>query len=140
MDKAVGFYWTLPVKWAGFTSISPNADEAAGQSETVRFQVELVRRYARDHALELVHEEVFLEIDPDRGSEAIFEPLRKLERLCQEQDAVLLIVDFTVVQRWREHSSLNEWSRRTGISIERVSAEKVLSAGRTFDPHTHFSE
>ncbi len=140
MQKAVGFYWTLPVRWAGFTTISSNVDEAATQSDTIRFQVELVRRYAHQRRFDLFHEEVFIEIDPDRGSDTILQPLKKLEKLCQTEHAALITVDFSVVHRWRDHSFLNEWSRITGISVERVPAETIRSAAWTFDPHAHFAD
>lgn len=39
----IGFYWTLPVNWAGFTTLPADADEAAKGSLTIRYQVDLVR-------------------------------------------------------------------------------------------------
>ena len=69
MRNAVGFYWTLPVPWAGFTKLPKDIEEAAKASRTIRYQCELIRRYARDNGYRLVDEKVFLEIEPDRGSE-----------------------------------------------------------------------
>ena len=42
--RAVGFYWTLPVPWAGFTDLPTDVDEAAAQSRTIRYQRDLIRR------------------------------------------------------------------------------------------------
>lgn len=35
----IGFYWTLPVNWAGFTTLPSDADAAAKVSCTIRYQV-----------------------------------------------------------------------------------------------------
>ena len=47
-QNAVGFYWTLPVPWAGFTSLPKAVDDAAKLSRTIRYQRDLIRRYAAD--------------------------------------------------------------------------------------------
>ena len=104
--NAVGFYWTLPVPWAGFISLPNEIDEAAKVSRTIRYQRDLIRRYAKDEGYRLIYEEVFLEIEPDRGSDLILEPLRKVKKICHDQDAILLFVDFWGVQRWRAHGGL----------------------------------
>lgn len=111
--NAVGFYWTLPVPWAGFTKLPNDINEAAKASRTIRYQRDLIRHYAKDEGYCLVHEEVFLEIEPDRGSELIPEPLAKVETICRTKDATLLYVDFSEVQRWRSHMVLSNWSRST---------------------------
>ena len=67
--NAVGFYWTLPVPWTGFTSLPSDIDEAAKVSRTIRYQRNTIRRYAKVEGYRLIHEEVFLEIKPDRGSD-----------------------------------------------------------------------
>lgn len=40
MDRTfIGFYWTLPVPWAGFTKLNlSNIDKAAEQSRTIALQ------------------------------------------------------------------------------------------------------
>ncbi len=55
-QAAVGFYWTLPVPWAGFTELPKDVDRAAEFSRTIRYQREIIRRYAREHHLQLIHE------------------------------------------------------------------------------------
>ena len=38
--NAVGFYWTLPVPWAGFTHLPDAVEAAAKASQTIRSQCE----------------------------------------------------------------------------------------------------
>ena len=87
--NAVGFYWTLPVPWAGFTTLPAGIDDAAAVSMTIRYQRDAIRRHAKSEGFQLIHEEVFFEIEPDRGSDIITEPLAKVEKICREHDAVL---------------------------------------------------
>ncbi len=140
MHNAVGFYWTLPVPWAGFTALPEDIDAAAKASRTVRYQRELIRRHVKELNLRLVAEKVFLEIEPDRGSQYILDALRPLEGICRADDSVLLYVDFSEVQGWRSHSPLSAWARRTSIRVETVYPDDVMIDGETYDPHRHFSE
>lgn len=140
MRDAVGFYWTLPVPWAGFAALPADVDDAAKASRTIRYQCELIRRHAKDEGLRLIAEEVFLELAPDRGSTHAAEALRKVERLCREGAAVLLLVDFAAVQGWRGHGPLSEWSRRTRIEVRPVYPDAIAIDGARFDPHAHFAE
>ena len=41
--NAVGFYWTLPVPWAGFTALPEKIEDAAKVSRTIRYQMQLIR-------------------------------------------------------------------------------------------------
>ena len=117
--NAVGFYWTLPVPWVGFTTLPDDIDEAAKKSRTIRYQRDLIQHYARGERYRLIYEEVFLEIGPDRGSRLIVEPLNKVKAICQRQNAVLLYVDFWEVQGWRTHHALRNWLDRAGIEVLR---------------------
>jgi hypothetical protein len=137
---AVGFYWTLPVPWAGFTDLPDGIEAAAKASRTIRYQCEAIRRHAKQQGYTLIAEEVFLEISPDRGSDIIQGPLRKIERLCRAQDAVLLYVDFSEVQGWRSHAPMTEWSHRTRISVEPIYPDEILIDAKIFDPHAHFAD
>lgn len=136
--SAVGFYWTLPVPWAGFTDIPDSIDEAATASATIRFQRDLIRRYAREERLHLIKEQVFLEIKPDRGSEQILEPLTKVEAFCKANEAVLLYVDFAELSGWRRHQYLNQWMSRTTVDVIPIPASWMEIEG--FDPWQHFAE
>lgn len=65
--NAVGFYWTLPVPWIGFTELPDAVEEVAKVSMTIRYQMHMIRRHAEESRLPLVHEAVYMEVSPDRG-------------------------------------------------------------------------
>ena len=136
--NAVGFYWTYPVEWAGFAKLPKNVDEAAARSKTIRYQRDLIRRYVDDGRLNLVHEEVFLETEPDRGSQHIVGPLKKVANICRAKDAVLLLVHFSVVHGWRDHASITYWLGNADIKFMWVYPDEIIIDGRPFDPHAHF--
>lgn len=140
MRNAVGFYWTLPVPWAGFTELPNDTDAAAKASRTIRYQCELIRRHAKDNGYQLVAEQVFLEIAPDRGSQYILDALRPLQVICREQSASFLYVDFWSVQGWRGHEAFQEWLEQTPIKFEAVPPDEIVIDGAMFDPHRHFGE
>jgi hypothetical protein len=138
--KAVGFYWTLPVPWVGFTQLPKDVEEAAGSSLTIHYQRDLIRRYAKDHRLVLVHEAAYLEIEPDRGSKHVQGALNKVRKVCREHDAVLLIVDFSEVQGWRSHGPLQDWAQSGKVDVRLIYPDPVVMEGKSFEPHQHFSD
>jgi hypothetical protein len=138
-QNAVGFYWTLPVPWAGFISLPKSVDDAAERSHTIRYQRDLIRRHAAENRFELVHEEVFLEVYPDRASDQMLEPLRKVKLICEERNAVLLIVDFWQVKRWRDHGQLRNWLKEVGIKNCVIFPDAIKIGQKSFDPDVHFS-
>lgn len=140
MRNAVGFYWTLPVPWAGFTTLPEDIDAAAKVSRTIRYQCELIRRHARERNYQLVAEKVFLEIAPDRGSQYVLDALRPLEAICRAKEAVLLHVDFSEVQGWRSHGPLSDWARHALVEVETVYPDEIQIDGGVFDPHHHFAD
>lgn len=140
MRNAVGFYWTLPVPWAGFTTLPEDIDAAAKVSRTIRYQCELIRRHARERNYQLVAEKVFLEIAPDRGSQYVLDALRPLEAICRAKEAVLLHVDFSAVQGWRSHGPLSDWARDALVEVETVYPDEIQIDGGVFDPHHHFAD
>ncbi len=137
---AIGFYWTLPVPWAGFAALPPDIDEAAKLSRTIRYWLLAIRACAKAEAYRLIHEEALLELEPDRGTDIILVPLAKVERLCRANGAVLLYVDFREVQGWRRLGFLNDWMKRTGIRTEPIPPEAMPIDGKTFDPQAHFTD
>ena len=139
-SKAVGFYWTLPVPWAGFTALPADIEEAARVSRTINYQLNLIRSYAAAHELRLIREEAFLEVEPDRGSTYVLDLLSKLESFCASKKAALLYVDFSQVQGWRSHGPMKEWSRRTGIEAIAIWPDEVMIDGKSFDPSRHFQD
>ena len=138
MKNAVGFYWTLPVPWAGFTRLPADIEDAAAASKTIGYQRAAIREYAQKAGYRIVHEEIFLEIEPDRGSDLILGPLAKVERICRRNNATLLFVEFADFQGWRSHNPMHEWSCLTMINVEPVSAVPLRVEGRIFDPYAHF--
>ena len=139
MQRAfVGFYWTLPVPWAGFRDLPSDVDAAARLSRTIRYQRERVRRWVKDEGGYLVHEAVFLEIAPDRGSDVVAGPFERAAQMCRAQDATLVLVDFSAVQAWRSHGLLQDLARRAGVRIEQLYPDPVLINGKEFDPQQHF--
>lgn len=140
MQNAIGFYWTLPVPWAGFTTLPEDIDAAAEVSRTIRYQRDLIRRRAREWNFRLILERVFLEIEPDRGSDYVLDALRDLKEICLERDAVVLHVDFREVHGWRRHGALSDWQREARIAVEAVYPDEITIDGQPFDPHRHFSD
>lgn len=139
-EKTVGFYWTLPVPWAGFSQLPPDVDKAAASSLTIRYQRDLIRRYAKDHKSDLIHEAAYLEIEPDRGTEYVWDALSKVEQICLANEAKLLIVDFSEVQGWRSHGPLQEWAHSGRVDVRLIYPDPILMDGQTFNPHNHFWE
>ncbi|PCH75203.1 MAG: hypothetical protein COC12_01625 [Rhodobacteraceae bacterium] len=140
MRNAVGFYWTLPVPWAGFKSLPDDIDAAAKVSRTIRYQCETIRRHARRENYCLIHEEVYLEINPDRGGDEIRASLTRIANVCRKQNACLLYVDFSLVQGWRSHSAMSDWAKNANIALEPLFPDQILMEGQTFDPTSHFSQ
>lgn len=136
--KAVGFYWTLPVPWAGFTSIGLTVDEAATRSRTIAYQRALIRRYVKDEGLELVHEQAFVELQPDRGSHYIEGDLLRAAAVCREHNAALLYVDFSHIQNWRAHYVLQDIVGSLEVAALQIPAEPTIVSGELFDPYAHF--
>lgn len=140
MEKAVGFYWTLPVPWAGFTDLSEDIESAARQSKTIRYQMEMVRRFTKQRGLRIVAEKVFLEIEPDRGSGAIDDALRAAEKLCRNEAATLIFVNFSQVHGSRSHDFFRHRMRDLGLSVVALEPDPLSTADWTFDPYAHFSD
>ena len=140
MENAVGLYWTLPVTWAQFVDLPKDVEAAATDSKTIRYQMELIRRYAKDHDYALIHEEVFLEIEPDRGSVHIQSALETIERMCRGESATILVVDFSVVRNWRRNAYMDAWLENTNMPFIRIPPDPFLSAEWSFDPVQHFSD
>ena len=59
-ERFVGFYWTLPVNWAGFRELPVDVAAAAAASQTICYQRERVRRYVADEHGELIDEIAFM--------------------------------------------------------------------------------
>lgn len=133
----VGVYWTRPVPWAGFVTLSPDPATAAGQSRTIRYQREIIRRFVRDADGILDHEVALMELAPDRATP---ESMAELEKTVASVSpaAIFLSVEFSETRGWRPHPFL-----RKGLPPDRTLAlppEPLLIDGALFDPISHFRQ
>lgn len=138
--NAVGFYWTLPVPWAGFDALPDDIELAAEISRTIRYQRTLIQRFAAREGYDVAHEAAFLEVEPDRGSEYIQGALEKAAAKCREHGAILLFVDFSGAQGWRSHTPMLHWLEQVDVEALPVEAAELEMDGELFDPHLHFAE
>ncbi len=135
MERYFGFYWTLPVAWAGFAKLPADVDAAAAQSRTIRYQRDLVRRWAKGNGGELVGEEVFLELAPDRVSDHAVE---SFEVARKKAGAMPVLVEFASAFGWREHTPLRNYLEREGIEAIWLLPDPLPIDGMFFDPVEHF--
>ncbi len=133
----LAFYWTLPVNWAGFTTLPHDADEAAKASLTIRYQVERVRRWVKDEKGTLLREAVFMETRPDRGTEDIQQEIGKVLTEARKKSAEVVLVDFSEAFGWRPHGPLFEMIREAENCVL-LPPEPVLIDGKWWDPVDHF--
>lgn len=136
--KVVGFYWTLPVPWAGFTQLPKDPDEAARFSRTIRYQRDLIRRKSKDRhdGFTLIHEEAHISLHPDRsGDDMDFESLLDM---CQKQGARLAYVNFSQEAGWRTHHHLQHRLYARSVESLEFPPERILMNGKDFYPEEHF--
>lgn len=138
MQKFIGFYWTLPVPWAGFTDLPKDVDAAAAASRTICYQRDLVRRRVIDEPGMLIGEEVFLELAPDRGSELILPTIERLLKRCRAKDARLALVDFKEALGWRRHGPLWDRLEAERDLVKWLFPDEIIIGGKVFDPVRHF--
>lgn len=137
MTDYIGFYWTLPVPWAGHQTLPQDVDEAAGKSLTIRYQRECVRQWVKENKGQLIEERVFMELAPDRGTEHIVPEVEKALRECRETGAQLLVVDFSRSFGWRSHIHLALVLRNSKDCILLSPVETMINSA-IFDPVAHF--
>ena len=137
-SKYLGFYWTLPVPWAGFLSLPKDVNVAAEQSRTIRYQRDRVRRWVKDEGGIILAEEVFLELVSDRGSEQIVHELNNALKRCRMEGATLVLVDFAEAFGWRRHGPL--WDRLHDSDTPHISLDPapIFIDGEEFNPVIHF--
>lgn len=135
--RVIGFYWTLPVPWIGFTTLPKSVDEAAAASRSIRYQRERVRQWAKDEGGQVLHEEAFMETKADRGTTAILPEIDRLLARGEALDATLALVNFAESFYWRPHAAL--WGRlRAEERVMALDPVPVLIDGQFFDPTAHF--
>lgn len=149
MKKAVGFYWTLPVPWISepFTQLSSDVEQAAKESRTIRYQREVVRRWARQSNIEISKEGVYLELEPDRAGSSWHDfnngmpsELYEIVDYCRKENAEILYVDFGAFIHQRSHLVMNEKLRESGISHVGIWPDEnsIEIDGELFNPEDHF--
>lgn len=138
MGDFIGFYWTLPVPWAGHQGLSPDVEEAAKQSRTIRYQRERARQWVKAQKSRLINERVFMELAPDRGTEHIVPEINKALNDCGKNGAALLIVDMSSSYGWRSHRYLEDVLSKNAALCQLLDPVKILMDGRIFDPVSHF--
>ncbi len=140
VQRAIGFYWTLPVPWAGFAALPTNPDAAAKVSQTIRYQREAIQRYAKQNGHELIEESAFLEINPDRVSDQMRKTFSGLRKRLLVEGALLLVVDFADVHGWRRNTHLEWLARDADVEVVIVPPDPIMLDGKYFNPAKHFSE
>jgi hypothetical protein len=139
LNRYIGLYWTLPVKWAGFTQLPKTADEAAKASWTIRYQVERVRRWVKDEKGTLLREAVFMETRPDRGTDAIQSEIGKLLKDAENKHAELVLVDFAQAFGWRPHGPLFDMIGDAENCVL-LPPEPIRISDELYDPVAHFRQ
>lgn len=135
----LAFYWTLPVKWAGFTQLPKTADEAAKASWTIRYQVERVRRWVKTEKGTLLREVVFMDTRPDRGTDAIQSEIGKLLAEANKKNAELVLVDFAQAFGWRPHGPLFDMIGDAKNCVL-LPPEPIRIDDEVYDPVDHFRQ
>jgi hypothetical protein len=135
MRSFVGLYWTLPVPWAGFRRLDRDVDVAAGQSRTIRYQRNLVRRHVAAKGGRLLREVTLLELLPDRATPEAVGDLRALVA-AEPAGHVFCHVDFAAAHGWRQHPFLAQVLE--GRECEALYPDPLALDGVTFDPVDHF--
>jgi hypothetical protein len=136
----IGFYWTLPVNWAGFRNLDVNVDAAATASRTIRYQRECVRRYAAADNGRLVHEITFLDTQPDRATDGAMQKLEQCAAAFVGTGATILVVSFEEIHQWRRNPYVAEAARRLGLNLVSLPPEPINIDGKMFDPTRHFEQ
>ncbi len=138
-ERFVGFYWTLPVNWAGFRELPVDVSAAAAASQTIQYQRERVRRYVAGEHGELIDEIAFMDVRTDRATEIVEAELkRRVSKYAGR--AILLYVAFDEHHRWRHNPYLRAAAESIGIELLPLSPEPIELDGRRFDPIAHFTK
>jgi len=135
----VGFYWTLPVNWAGFRDLAVDVTAAAEASQTIRYQRERVRRYVADAHGELIDEIAFMDVRTDRATEIVKTELKKRVSKYAAK-AILVSVAFDEHHRWRHNPYLEAAADSIGIELLPLPPDPIELDGRKFDPIVHFKK
>lgn len=136
-QKYIGVYWTRPVPWAGFTTLSSDVEIAGNQSRTIRYQREVVRRYVKESGGNMEREVALLELAPDRATPESAVELAQIVARASPR-AIFISIAFTETQGWRPHPFI-----RDGLPTDRtlgLPPDPITLNGTTFDPIQHFKD
>ncbi|WP_131114269.1 hypothetical protein [Lichenihabitans psoromatis] len=136
--RFVGFYWTLPIPAVGFVRLPKAIDDAAAASRTIRYQRERVRRWVESQKGHIVAEFAFLELRPDRGSDAVAEELGKALRKAQETGATFVYIRFADYHQARLHPFMQVILQVTSVPCVGLPPDPEQVGFETFDPIAHF--
>jgi hypothetical protein len=141
-QRYVGFYWTLPIPSVGFLELSDDPDVAATQSKTIKYQREVIKEWVAEEEGVLIREITFLETQSDRGTDAVIHYVQQAARICRENEATLLYVDFRQMCGWRPHQELTYAIEEEQIASVPVwpSHETIMIDGKPFHPARHFKD
>src|SRR5450759_3752953 len=141
-QRYVGFYWTLPIPSVGFLELSDDPDVAATQSKTIKYQREVIKEWVAEEEGVLIREITFLETQSDRGTDAVIHYVQQAARICRENEATLLYVDFRQMCGWRPHQELTYAIEEEQIASVPVwpSHETIMIDGHPFHPASHFKD
>jgi len=142
IQRYVGFYWTLPIPSVGFLKLSDDPDVAATQSKTIKYQREVIKEWVAEEEGVLIREITFLETQSDRGTDAVIHYVQQAARICRENEATLLYVDFRQMCGWRPHQELTYAIEEEQIASVPVwpSHETIMIDGKPFHPARHFKD
>lgn len=136
-ERFVGFYWTLPVNWAGFRDLPVDVAAAAEASQTIRYQRARVRQYVAAEHGELIDEIAFMDVRTDRATEIVETELKQRASKYAAK-AILVSVAFDEHHRWRHNPYLEAAAESIGIELLPLSPDPIELDGRRFDPIAHF--
>jgi len=141
-QRYVGFYWTLPIPSVGFLELSDDPDVAATQSKTIKYQREVIKEWVAEEEGVLIREITFLETQSDRGTDAVIHYVQQAARICRENEATLLYVDFRQMCGWRPHQELTYAIEEEQIPSVPIwpSHETIMIGGHPFHPASHFKD
>lgn len=135
----VGFYWTLPLPWKGFTKLSSNVEEAAAQSRTIQYQRMLASREASANNGRIVDEIVYMDVDPEHSTHYVKDALDQAKRSCENHGARLLWVDFSKRSGWRGSIHLLDYLKISGLPNDPIFPDNLkIGTEDTFNPVLHF--
>lgn len=156
VDKYIGFYWTLPVMIArpqrgpaklgrkppsGFRELPSNVEEAAACSKTISYQMHMIRHWIQNNRdTRLIDESVFIDVRPDRGTNAVIGALQMLRQKHPDPSIGIIRVRFSETLYWRHHRFLEDYIEHSFPRSRFLPPVAHPVEGVLFDPIVHFEK